>query len=263
MPSSRFGFCQLSIVPLRHSPAHNSEMVSQLLFGEIFRISEFTDTWVKIVNEADNYIGWIHKKQFLPISRKTFDGIKNSSNRRMVSVMQGAIKSESNGFVYPIPFGSILPSLQKGKFSVEGRKFIYTGKMDKPPLKVKVQKLIQDAIHFLGSPYQWGGKSEYGIDCSGFTQLVFSVNGISLPRDAYQQAEYGTTLEFLEQSKPGDLAFFDNKEGKIIHVGILINSSTIIHASGWVRIDKLDLEGIWNEDEKKYSHHLRLLKRIL
>jgi cell wall-associated NlpC family hydrolase len=101
-----------------------------------------------------------------------------------------------------------------------------------------------------------------GIDCSGFTQNVFAVCGKSIPRDAYQQAELGDTIDFAEEAQEGDLAFFDNEEGRIIHVGMVLKDAKIIHASGRVRIDKLDHEGIYNAETKTYSHRLRIIKRL-
>ena len=109
----------------------------------------------------------------------------------------------------------------------------------------------------------WGGRSFFGIDCSGFTQIAFKLNGFKLPRDASQQALIGTPLSFVEEAQAGDLAFFDNEEGKIIHVGIILEDAKIIHASGKVRVDKLDHYGIFNVDSKRYSHHLRVIKRVL
>ena len=116
---------------------------------------------------------------------------------------------------------------------------------------------------YLNSPYLWGGRSPFGIDCSGFTQMVFKLNGIKLPRDAYEQAEIGKTLNFIEETQKGDLAFFDNEEGKIIHTGIIIDKNKIIHSSGKVRIDNLDHYGIFNAETGKYSHNLRLIKKVV
>ena len=116
---------------------------------------------------------------------------------------------------------------------------------------------------YLNAPYLWGGKTPFGIDCSGFTQMVYKLNGFALPRDAYQQAEIGETLSFVEEAEPGDLAFFDDDEGNIIHVGMVLEQGTIIHASGKVRIDALDHQGIYNKELKNYSHKLRLIKKII
>jgi cell wall-associated NlpC family hydrolase len=109
----------------------------------------------------------------------------------------------------------------------------------------------------------WGGKSPFGIDCSGFTQVVYKLNGYKLPRDANQQVNLGEPLSFVEEAEAGDLAFFDNEEGRIVHVGILLNNQSIIHASGYVRVDKFDHYGIFNQDTGKYSHTLRVIKRLL
>jgi len=116
---------------------------------------------------------------------------------------------------------------------------------------------------YLNAPYLWGGRSPFGIDCSGFTQVIYKLNGFKLPRDASQQATIGETLSFIEESESGDLAFFDNEEGNIIHVGIMLENNNIIHASGKVRIDKIDHQGIFNSETNTYSHRLRLIKKIL
>ena len=123
--------------------------------------------------------------------------------------------------------------------------------------------IINNAMKYLGAPYMWGGRSPFGIDCSGFTQVVFGMCGITLKRDAYLQAELGNTIDFINETKTGDLVFFDNDESKITHVGIMIEDKQIIHASGEVRIDSIDHNGIYNENAKKYSHKLRIIKRII
>ena len=123
-------------------------------------------------------------------------------------------------------------------------------------------KIITTALRFLNSPYLWGGRTPLGIDCSGFTQMVYRLQGIDLPRDAYQQSEVGTTLSFIEESEAGDLAFFDDQEGKITHVGIMLEDNHIIHASGKVRIDRIDQQGIFNKETGKHTHKLRLIKSI-
>jgi gamma-D-glutamyl-L-lysine dipeptidyl-peptidase len=116
-------------------------------------------------------------------------------------------------------------------------------------------------LSWLNAPYQWGGRSVFGVDCSGFTQIIFRQLGIKLMRDAYQQAESGEMVNFISEGRCGDLAFFDNDDKKIVHTGILLGNDEIIHASGRVRIDKIDHYGIFNTEKNSYSHHLRMIKR--
>jgi cell wall-associated NlpC family hydrolase len=123
--------------------------------------------------------------------------------------------------------------------------------------------LLNTAFMFLNAPYLWGGKTPFGVDCSGFTQMVYKLNGHKLMRDASQQSKQGEALSFIEESEPGDLAFFDNEEGNIIHVGIIMEDNYIIHASGKVRIDRLDHLGIYNAEANKHTHRLRVIKKII
>ena len=123
--------------------------------------------------------------------------------------------------------------------------------------------LVKTAFLYLNAPYLWGGKTPFGIDCSGFTQMVYKLNGYKLLRDVSQQATQGEALSFIEESQPGDLAFFDNSEGEIVHVGIIMKDNYIIHAYGKVRIDRLDQSGIYNTEARKHTHKLRVIKKII
>ena len=257
-----FGYCHVSVAALRKDPSHTSEMVSQLLFGEHFTITDSTtnDTWVKIKNSFDGYEGWLHKKQFIPISKNTFKKIEESE-LNISCEMQEALVMEKDKIVIPIVAGSHLPNLQKVKFTIEDKTYIFRGKSKSKKGDPDREKIIETAFEFLHAPYLWGGRTEFGIDCSGFSQMVYKLNGLKLPRDAYQQAELGTELDFVEAAEPGDLAFFDNEQGKITHVGIILSPELIIHASGTVHVDGLDLKGIYCRETKKYSHHLRSIRR--
>lgn len=257
-----YGICNLSIVPCRKEPSHRSEMVTQLLFGEHFQILEVQDTWCRIKINYDNYECWIDKKQFLSIEQHTYD-ILNSTEIHCCNELVQIITDAKTSLLFPVVIASTLPNFENGECSIENQNYIYSGEHISGPLPFSKIGIIETAMMYLNAPYLWGGKTPFGIDCSGFTQMVFKLNGIKLQRDAFQQAEQGETLSFVEEAEAGDLAFFDNNEGEIIHVGIVMDDNKIVHASGKVRIDGFDHQGIFNTDKKDYSHRLRLLKRII
>ena len=252
-----FGICNLAIIPLRSEPSDRSEQVSQLLFGAHFEIIEKIDKWVKIEAAFDNYIGWIDNKQFQTISEKQFHSIEQSP-----MVLNGDLIeyiSTPKNQLMPIPLGSCLSFLDNEQINTENYSFEgikICGVKDK-------SNLVKTAFMYLNAPYLWGGKTPFGIDCSGFTQMVYKLNGYKILRDASEQATQGEALSFIEESEPGDLAFFDNEEGNIIHVGIMMDDNYIIHASGKVRIDRLDHLGIYNAETNRHTHKLRVIKKII
>lgn len=256
-----FGICNLSIVPCRKEPSDRSEMVTQLLFGDTFEITETQGSWCHIKTSYDNYECWIDKKQFLSIAPETFELLNNDQmicSNEFVQIIQHKNTSQ----LFPIVIGSSLPNYDNGECSLENNIYNFDGETTKGILPKNKNGIIDTALQYMNAPYLWGGKTPFGIDCSGFSQMVYKLNGIKLKRDAYQQAEQGETLSFVEEAEPGDLAFFDNEEGRIVHVGIVMDNHKIIHAAGKVRIDGFDHHGIFNNDKKDYSHQLRLLKRI-
>lgn len=257
-----FGICNLSIVPCRKEPSHRSEMVTQLLFGEHFQIIGTFENWANIKIAYDDYECWIDKKQFLPILQPTFD-ILNSTEQFYCNELVQIIRNNKTSMLFPIVMGSTLPNFDSNECAVENSSYTYEGEFSSGHQAIDKNILIETGMMYLNTPYLWGGKTPFGIDCSGFTQTVYKLNGIKLLRDAYQQAEQGETLSFVEEAEAGDLAFFDNEEGRIVHVGIVMEGNKIIHASGNVRIDGFDHQGIFNHDKKNYSHRLRLLKRIV
>jgi cell wall-associated NlpC family hydrolase len=257
-----YGVCNLSLVPCRKEPSNESEMVTQLLFGEHFTVSETTESgWAKIKTAYDAYECWVNEKQFAAVSHKTF-GELEKENALLSNEFISFINRKIDNSIFPLLIGSVLPAYKNGEVKIEKEDFYFEGNVISEKIKTSPKEIITSALQFLEAPYLWGGRSVFGIDCSGFTQLVFKLNGIKLLRDAYQQATIGETLNFVEESEAGDLAFFDNEAGKIIHVGIVMNNETIIHASGKVRIDKFDHQGIFNEEKRKYSHNLRVIKRV-
>lgn len=257
-----YGICNLSVVPCRREPSDKSEMVTQLLFGEHFEVQETQGNWCRIKTAYDNYECWVDKKQFLPIQQHTFD-ILQSTEIIVTNELVQVLTDVKAGTLFPVVIGSTLPNFVDGECAVENQTYTYDGAYISGHLPFTKSGIIEMAMTYLNTPYLWGGKSPFGIDCSGFTQMVYRLNGIKLKRDAYQQAEQGETLSFVEEAEPGDLAFFDNEEGRIIHVGIVMDDNKIIHASGKVRIDSFDHQGIFNVEKGNYSHRLRLLKRVV
>ncbi len=255
-----FGICALSIVPVRSSASDKSEMVSQLLFGEVIELLEKKGSWAKIRCSWDNYIGWVDIKQIKLITPSEFN-LYSHKHSCSLELVQPAI---SDDYYLPITLGSNLPNYDGLRFSINGSSFTFSGQVITPfEIKPNTDLVLKIARRYLYAPYLWGGRSPLGIDCSGFTQVVFKLVGINLPRDAYEQVEQGDLIDFVEETQDGDLAFFENKKGKITHVGILLPEGQIIHASGQVRIDKVDHYGIFNTEKEKYTHRLRVIKRIL
>ena len=252
--------CNLSIVNLKLEPSHRSETVSQILFGEFFEVLESTYEWIKIRCDYDGYEGWILQAQCAEVD---FDDYKQLKKEE-ICISYDLVQIATHGdMINSIVIGSSLP-FYKDQYCVIGNlKYNFEGNARYPERLQSSSTLMENAYMYLNCPYMWGGRSPFGIDCSGYTQMVFKLSGMKLRRDAAQQAEQGTLVNLLDEAHPGDLAFFDNPEGKITHVGIILAGNTIIHASGKVRIDTLDHVGIYNADNKKYSHNLRLIKRLL
>lgn len=252
-----FGICNLAIIPLRFEPSDRSEIVSQLLFGEHFKVLEKLNQWFHIELEYDGYQGWIDSKQCQLITENQYKLISDQPIVLNADLIEYITNPQN--ILIPIPLGASISFLEHSAINTNALVFDgtkTTGIKDKA-------NLINTAYMYLNAPYLWGGKTPFGIDCSGFTQMVYKLNGYKLLRDASQQALQGEPLSFIEESEPGDLAFFDNEEGKITHVGIMMENNYIIHASGKIRIDRLDHLGIYNPETNRHTHKLRVIKKII
>lgn len=252
-----FGICNLAIIPLRIDHSDRSEIVSQVLFGEHFEIIEQHNQWSKIKLQFDGYEGWIDSKQYQIISEAEFHQLSNDVMVLNADLLEYVVGP--NNLLLPITLGSSLSFLNHSDINCNHLSFEGTKISGSKPKDC----ILSTAFMYLNAPYLWGGKTPFGIDCSGFTQMVYKLNGYKLLRDASQQALQGEALSFIEESEAGDLAFFDNEEGNIIHVGIIMEDNYIIHASGKIRIDRLDHLGIFNAKLNKHTHKLRVIKKII
>lgn len=250
-----YGICNLAVIPLRAEASDKSEQVSQVLFGEAFEIVEWAERWVKIITANDRYEGWIGRLQFVMLGHIDFKNLHQNPPPITYRAVTQAWKKPDNTVLY-LPVCSSLVFLKGTTCRINKEEFEIIGEIG------ETAGLDVTAKSFLNTPYLWGGRTHYGIDCSGFTQAVFKLQGAYLKRDAWMQAEQGEVVDFLAEAKLGDLAFFDNAEGRIAHVGIMLNNEQIIHASGRVKIDRIDSQGIYSEELKRYTHKLRIIKRV-
>jgi len=248
----QYGICNLSIVPVRLQPEDATEMVTQLLYGEHFKILEERGKWSRIRIASDSCEGWVDNRQYLKIEETAFYELNDSKPFYSADLIEYLIDENSN--LTAIPLGAVLNYAHQLKHSHDGA--VISGIKEK-------SNLIPMALQYLNTPSIWGGKTPFGIDCSGFTQMVYMLNGYSLLRNSAQQATQGEALSFIEESEPGDLAFFDNAEGIITHVGLMMKDNYIIHVHGKVRIDRIDHSGIFNTDLNRHTHQLRVIKKII
>ena len=256
----RFGFCNLAVVPVRRDPSDRSEMSTQLLFGDIVETTAQSGSWSKVKIFYDGYEGWVDAKQLIEISEGDFQRMSSAPlfvNRQVFgdTVQYGDQKIS-------LPAGCSFYDLDVRFLKVGGIEYLVEGETY-PFTFSGTEELISTARNYLSSPYLWGGKTCLGLDCSGLTQVVYKQHGVKLLRDASQQATQGELINFLSDGLPGDLAFFDNADGEIVHVGILLENQQIIHCSGKVRIDDIDHQGIFNREANRYSHNLRLIRRVI
>lgn len=255
-----FGVCRLSLVPVRAEGNDKAELATQLLFGEHYEVLSASKDkkWLKIKIHFDQYEGWIDSRQHHAISKDHFDYINRADFKISTDVTTSILYNKTP---LAILMGSIIPISGSELFKME-EQFAFNGESKSLGLKRDAEFLKLTAKKYLNAPYQWGGKSPFGIDCSGLVQMVFKINGYRLQRDSGQQVKQGKAVTFKD-IQPGDVAFFKNKEDKIVHTGIFLGDDKIIHASGKVRIDHLNEEGILHAESKVYTHAFSQARRVL
>lgn len=247
----QYGISSLGIVPLRAEPSHTSEMLSQLLYGETCKVLEERANWSRIRTSFESLEAWVEKKQVTNIEEHDYHRLYSEAPELSADLVEFVTGKNQ---LIPIPLGSTINGVYLLEHDHSGNTI--SGILEKG-------RLIDTAFLYLNTPYLHGGRSPFGIDASGFTQMVYKLHGYKLFRHAAQQAQQGDSLSFIEESEPGDLAFFDNQDGLINHVGIIMNDNYIIHADGRVRLDRIDHSGIYNAELRRHTHKLRVIKKII
>lgn len=254
-----YGVTRLSLMPVRKEPSERSEQVTQLLFGEHYEVLEGNDEWLRIRNSLDQYEGWISAIQHHAVSREYFEYSNHAEFKITTELTTSILYNKRTQFIL---LGSIIPISSSELFRME-EQFAFNGEAKNLGQKRDYEFLRSTALLYLNAPYHWGGKSPFGIDCSGFVQMVFRICGYRLDRDSIQQVRQGRPLDGIKDCQPGDVAFFSRNSGQVNHVGIVLGQEKIIHASGKVRIDTLTPDGILNVDTGRITHEFVQARRIL
>ncbi len=249
----RYGICPLSLVPVYESPDAGSRLATQLLYGECFKLLESRKAWHRIRVHLDGTEGWLREGQFTEIDKDSFTHGAPKEPTGSAADLIGHLAT-NNDLLIPVLLGSDAANAGLLNHRYEGEIF---------PKNAGKDRLVATALLYLNSPEMEGGRSPFGIDAAGFTQMVYKCCGHSLQRTPAGQSTQGTALSFIEESHPGDLAFFDGPDGAINHVGLILPENYVIHAFGQVRIDRIDHTGIFNPERRNYTHSLRVIKQIL
>jgi len=256
-----YGVCRLAIVTVRKEADPRSEPVTQLLFGDHYEVIESSkdQKWLSINVNSDNSNGWIDRLQHHTISQEYYQQIGLANFKITTDIASTMLYKKSQ---LTIVMGSIVPISASELFKME-EQFAFNGETKSLGQRRDFEYLKAIACKYLNAPHFTGGKSPFGIDAPAFTQMSFRLAGYQLPRDIQQQWSYGKPVEDIAVAVAGDLAFFKGKDGKVNHVGILLEDQKIIHCSGHVRIDYLMEDGILAVETKIYTHTLAGIRRVM
>ncbi|MDR1113410.1 MAG: C40 family peptidase [Bacteroidales bacterium] len=261
-----YGVAHLAQIPMRVLTADSAEMTSQLLFGDAYQVLEEYGQWFKIMTCDCQYEGWINRKAFNQLPDNEVQNYLKAE-KYMLRDWLLFIREIETDITFPVFCGSSFPYPKNNVLTLGSASFMMQlpeNRIFEGNEKMSSQKvaMLRFASTYLNAPYLWGGRTPAGIDCSAFTQLIFKSIGLSIPRDTLQQMHHGAFVDFTSEPQVGDLAFFHNERGAIVHVGMICGKGKIIHSSGKVRIDKLDETGIFDAATGQYTHALRLIKRM-
>ena len=284
-----------TVTPVRQEPSESSEQLTQLLFSEVCEVLDRLPRWTKVRSTLDGQEGWVDFKMLspAPISSQEVKGERLKAPQNAVGIFGDPAKIKGEGVIsvpmaiatametgeeLMLTLGTRLPNYSHGTFEVLGKQYLInpacvstaqrsTGEADLQQSDLQRSDLATIAQSLLNAPYLWGGKNAMGMDCSGFTQVVYAAMGVNLLRNAREQMTQGELVPSLAEAQPGDLAFFDHadrdpKATNISHVGMLLSPTEIIHCSGCVHIDTIDEQGIHLPDGE-LTHHLVQIKRYL
>jgi hypothetical protein len=261
MLAHKFAVCPLSAIAVRNHPTQKSEMLTQILFGELVEIMEERGkAWCLIRCLWDDAVGWVASNQIVALNLAELPLFQKEEGLSL-ELFQPITASDH---FLPVPMGARFPGFDGIRFRFFQKDYNFTGQVIFPTKSIANRPLlVKIARRYLHAPFMWGGRSPLGIDAPGLVQMAFKLSGIRLPRTADQQVLQGQQIDFAEQASPGDVAFFENNTGRIVHTGIVLADNQILHAFGKVRVDVMDHFGIFDKDKKKYTHRLRVVKSFL